>query len=305
MNFKKIISRLFMAFGKGQASTEGSVVKRYIGVAPVQIVAVNPTKAKMEELFNTSLDKEPEYYGTMTNFNGENVAYARVTFIVKPIVFDEEYPLQTLSFFIRKEHRFNRDKTKIQVLDSFGNTGWATKEELANHATLMSAKGNPLKIATDYRPAYVGEAELVDFIKNFLCLPDAFSYVNNSWVLNDKKDDAVARFDNVNALFLGNVSEVMEAINLRPENKVKVLFGVRTAEDGKLYQNFYKEMFLRNSNNDYTKLNGDVADRKAAGAYPSTEFEVCNLKEYNVTPTEFKAEETPTAPEVTNPWFNS
>ena len=39
-----------MAFGQGQVSTEGGSFKRYIGVASVSVLAINPTKAELEKL---------------------------------------------------------------------------------------------------------------------------------------------------------------------------------------------------------------------------------------------------------------
>ena len=55
---------IFMAFAKGNESTEAAPIKRYIGVAPVTVLAVNPDKATLEQLYNTTLEKAPEYVGT-------------------------------------------------------------------------------------------------------------------------------------------------------------------------------------------------------------------------------------------------
>ena len=54
-------NKLFMAFATGKESTEGNVVKRYIGVAPVFVLAVNPSKAELEKLYDTELENAPEY----------------------------------------------------------------------------------------------------------------------------------------------------------------------------------------------------------------------------------------------------
>ena len=53
----------FMAFASGKESTEGNAVKRYTGVAPVFVLAVNPNKAELEKLYNTQLENDPEYLG--------------------------------------------------------------------------------------------------------------------------------------------------------------------------------------------------------------------------------------------------
>ena len=46
-------NKLFMAFATGKESTESNGVKRYIGVAPVFVLAVNPSKAELEKLYDT------------------------------------------------------------------------------------------------------------------------------------------------------------------------------------------------------------------------------------------------------------
>ena len=56
---------VFFAFGKAVESKEAVEFKRYVGIAPVQIVAVNPTKKELESIYNTTLEKEPEYLGSM------------------------------------------------------------------------------------------------------------------------------------------------------------------------------------------------------------------------------------------------
>ena len=65
-------------------------------------------------------------------------------------------------------------------------------------------------------------------------------------------------------------------------------------------------MFLKNSVNDYSRLDKDVQDRKNAGAYPTTDFEVGDFKVYNVTATnlaEAPAADPFGAAAPANPWF--
>ena len=67
-------------------------------------------------------------------------------------------------------------------------------------------------------------------------------------------------------------------------------------------------MVLRNGSNNFDRLAKDVNERKEAGAYPTTKFEICELKEYNVEATNFvqqSANEDPFAAQVNaldNPW---
>ena len=48
---------VFFAFGKAVESKESVEIKRYVGIAPVKIVAVNPTKEELESIYNTTLEK--------------------------------------------------------------------------------------------------------------------------------------------------------------------------------------------------------------------------------------------------------
>ena len=50
-----------MAISRGNASKEAQEFKRYIGVCPVFVKAVNPNKAEHEKLFNTTLEEAPVY----------------------------------------------------------------------------------------------------------------------------------------------------------------------------------------------------------------------------------------------------
>lgn len=278
----------FMAFSKGTESKEGNAVKRYIGVAPVFVLAVNPNKAELEKLYNTQLENDLEYLSEVeVGEDKHKVQNVRLDFIVKTdaekcggIEFTTKVP-----FFIRKEYRYNRDKTKVQVIDKYGRTAWVTVEQAKAHE-IPVYKNGPANIDKDYRPAYSGEEELTKFIKAYLNIPNVMKYVNNTWVMVDNPEDCEARLENITEYFNGNFKELRDVIALQPNNRVKVLFGVKTTDDNKQYQAVYNQMFLKNITTDYSKLDENLQERKAAGAYPTTEFTVCDLKEYNVESTD-------------------
>ena len=296
----------FMAFAAGKESTEGSVVKRYTGVAPVFVLGVNPNKAELEKLYNTQIENAPEYIGEV-EVNGNKVPNVRIDFIVKTdpekcggIEFTTK-----VAFFIRKEFRVNRDGSKVQVIDKYGRTAWVTKEQYNNKEIPVYSNG-PANIDKDYRACYHGEEDLTNFIKAYLNIPNVMKYVNEKWVMVDNPADSEARLENIESYFKGDFSELKSVIALQPSNKVKVLFGVRTTDDNKQYQAVYNQMFLKNNINDYSKLDADLQERKAAGAYPTTEFVVGDLKEYNVEATSFdngNKEELPFSPtSSSSPW---
>ena len=282
-------NKVFMAFARGSESTEGSVIKKYVGVAPVYVVGVNPTKAELEKIYNTQLENEPEYLGEVeVGEDKRKVQNVRIDFIIKtdPEKCNGIELTSKLALFVRNEYRFNKDKSKVQIIDKYGRTAWVTVEQAKAHEIPMYKNG-PANIDKDYRPAYVGEEELTNFIKTYLNIPNVMKYVNNTWVMNDNPEDSEARLENIAEYFKGNFKELKEVIALQPNNKVKLLFGVRNTDDNKQYQAVYNQMFLRNSTTDYSKLDADLQERKNNGAYPTTEFFVGELKEYTVEPTNF------------------
>ena len=309
---------VMMAFGKAQESKEAPEIKRYTGVGSVFVMGVNPTKAELEKIYDRELDKDPEY---ITEKDG--VVSARIDFIIKTDAAakcNNNIELTTkISLFIRKEYRFNKDKTKVQVIDKYGRTAWVTKEQAQNHEIPVYSNGKPANLDKDYRPAYAGEEDVTNFIKTFLGIPNVEKWVKNEETgkrevvgLVDNPQDCECRLENIEDYFKGKFTELKDAINMMPNNKVKVLFGVRTTDDNKQYQDVYTKMFLSNATSSYDRLSKDVQDRKDNGSYPNTEFIIADLQEYTVEATNFNTNtnnngEMPfdgEAPASTE-WFNS
>lgn len=293
------MNTLFMAFASGKESTEAGEIKRYIGVAPVTILAVNPNKAKLEELYGTTLEKEPEYV-SMVERDGKSVQNVRISFIVRTAAdkCDGIDMTSQVTFFLQNAPRMGSQSGKYQIIDKYGRTAWATKEDIDAKRIPQYANG-PAQIDADYRPAYVGEEELTNFIKAYLNIPEVRLYQNGTWVANPHPEECEARLDNVKNYFTGDVKELDGIIKLQPNNKVKVLFGVRSAEGGKEYQAVYTRMFLRNNARDFSRLDKDLKEAKNAGAYSTTTFEVVPIKEYVVTPTNLEEEAKPSTS-----WFD-
>jgi hypothetical protein len=130
-------------------------------------------------------------------------------------------------------------------------------------------------------------------------------YVDKKWVLVDNPEDCVARLDNIAKYFTGDFSELREVVNLQPNNKVKILFGVKTNDDGKQYQAVYPKVLHANAKDtSVAKLDAEIQKRKNNGALSTTEFTFGEFKEYTVEPTTFAPETTisdmPFAPD--SPW---
>ena len=279
-----------MAIAKGKESTEGVGYKRYIGVAPCFVKAVNPTKAELEMLLNTQLEKDPEYTSEVDDDNGNKINTARITFVVQPDIDKtgiETGPI-TVTLWLRKQFRYNKEKTKVQVIDKYGRTAWVTSEELKTHAIPQYSNG-PANLDPDYRPCYVGEEDLTNFLIAYLNIPRVMKYNQNEkkWYMVDNPQDSECRLDHIEDYFKGDFSELQECATFQPQNKVKILFGVKTNDQGQLHQAVFTQMFLRNSVNDYNILDAAVKERKENGAYGTTEFEIDSFREYTVKETDF------------------
>lgn len=287
-----------MAFGKGQVSNDGGSIKRYTGVASVSILAVNPDKESLEKLYNRTLDKAPEYIGEV-DVKGTKVPQVRIDFIVKADI--EKYvdaynkPLDfvsKVSLFIRDSYKYNKDNTKVQVIDKYGRTAWVTLEQAKNHEIPVYSNG-PANIDKDYRPAYIGEEELINFLIAYINIPSTVKKINGVYVSKegDELADCEASLEHIKDYFKGDFSEIRTNIGYQPNNKVKVLFGIRNTDDGKQYQTAYTKKFLKNSETDYSRLEKNVKETQEAGSLSNSEFDCTELHEYVVTGTNFNTPE--------------
>lgn len=293
-------NKLFFAVAKGKLVSGETSIKRYIGVAAAKVIAVNPTKDELNKIYNSNIDKDPVYFGEK-----DGVKFARIDFIVriddknaKDAEGNKIDAITRISFFLRDAYRYNKDETKVQVIDKYGRTTWVTKEQFKNKEVPVDKNGNPLRVdASSYRPCVFGEEPLTNFIRVYLGIPNVEKWENQQIVgMIDNPKDAEVRLDHIKDYFNGDFKEIQEIATYQIENKVKVLFGIRTTDDNKKYQTIFTELFLSGGSTNYTKLQKELDNSKALGRYPNTEFEVCPMKEYVETPTTFETPAATSAP---------
>lgn len=287
-----------MAVSRGQASVEAPVRKLYIGVASSYILAVNPSKAELERLTGRTQDKDPEYLGS-AEVNGNTIPQVRIDFIVKPD--PEKYldvqnqPIDTLihvSIFLRKQYRYSTNKGTYQIIDKYGRTAWATEADIeARRIPVYQTKdGGTMQanISPDYVKAYEGLEELTKLIRAYLNIPGIEKWENGRVVGTiDNPAEAEVLPDHIEDYFNGDFSELKEIFGYQPDNKVKILFGVRTTPENKQYQAAYTKMFLKNNISDYSKLDAEIANAKANNGLQTTEFECTEFHEYQLVPSTF------------------
>ena len=285
MRFPK--TTLFMAIAKGNASTDAVKIKRYIGIGSCKVLAVNPNAAQVKALLGYEPQEEPVYYGTQ-EIDGKNIPYARISFVIStiPELCNGVECTQMLTYFVRNQYRKGAQTGKYQVIDEYGRTAWAAEETIKAKQQIMYANG-PANISANYRPAYVGEAELTEFLRIYLNIANPATYLNGTWTMKSPEEAKLSecRLDNITEYFKGNIAEIKDAIALQPNNKVKVLFGIRVNDEGREYQDIYPTV-VRNNASSYEKLQKEIEDRKEHGGLSNRVYEFCNIKEYRVIPTD-------------------
>ena len=273
-----------MAIKVGKESVEGSF-KLYKGMAAFNIVAVNPNKKELETLLGRDIDNDPEYKSK--NEDGQDVI--RVTFYAKTNIeakVNNGIELMVpISFMIIKAKKVGQGSGKIQIIDKYGRTAWATPEDVESKSIPMYKSG-PANISKDYRPAYQGEEQLVDFLVNWLNIPGPMDYKDGQWVMKKDPSDSEVALD-MDALFKGNVAELQELTKLAASYLVKAAVGVRTNDEGKQYQAVFTRKFAKNAVTNYSKIDAAITEFQSNGGAPNTEFSVEPLHENTVTATEF------------------
>ena len=280
----------FLAIGKTQESSEAQEFKKYVGVASSYVVAVNPNKKELETIFGHEMTNEPEYV-----VDSDRGKEARITFVVKTDP-DSNNGIELVTramFTLRNTPAYNRDQSMVQIIDKYGNFTWISTEDAKAGNKPLSKSGKELKIDNSYRMACVGEAALIDFLKHYLCVGDVFNYVNGTWVKKENAEEYVFCLEHIKDYFNGNFSEIKEAIALQPNNKIKLLYGVRTTDDGKQYQAVCtrENLMLSNSagSNALLKMEKELAGIKNSGGYANTEYKVQELAEYTVAATDLSS----------------
>lgn len=303
-----------MAIAKGKESKGTLSFPKYVGICPVSVIAVCPDKAEREKIYNTTFETAPVYAETMVDDIDQSYRRVRIDFLLKPEV--ENIPANTIipmSLYVESRYAYNKDRSKVQVIDKYGRTGWVTIEMAKTHSIPLDRNGNPLNIDADYRPAYRGEEDFTKFIKTYLCIDDVhtFDNVSHKWVPNTRVNpvECECRLDNFSDLFKGDLSSIKDIIGFQPNNKLKVLLGVRVnADNGQLYQAVYTREFLRNNASNYKKFFDAIVDmtaRAAAQGKPmSTIYKAMPVEEYKVTPTEITPSAAP-QPSINDPLGSS
>ena len=269
-----------IAQGNETKETQGGV-KLMTGLVPMMVVAVNPSKKELEQIYGRDLEKEPEYISA----DEAGVKKLRIDFIMKTVINDKlgcnEEIITKVPFFLEDRPAYTSDGSKVYMLNLYGENACIPVED---------AKKNTLPDnmqwynTTKMRPAYRGEIELVGFLKQYLGIPNRQF---KDKVIPDVSK-AEIQLEKIKNYFNGDIKEFVSVVNLRkPTNIVLLAGGVRTTDDNKQYQAWYLKKPLKygTANLDYIKR--DIAERQSQ---MNVDFGPADLRFriYNNEPTVFE-----------------
>lgn len=199
-------------------SSNSSNKKLYTGIAPIKIVAINPTREQIAAMYDVDVEKvkEPNYFtedSTRLDF-----WYNNHDSITTPL-------LGKFALFVSNQVRTSQSG-KTQYIDAHSKTCWADSlGDLAERNTKLSDYSK-LKL-NNVREALRGEEDLYNLMK-------AYGNIDTN--------NAPFMLDDIKSIVKGNVKELRDFFNHfnNKQGGIKVLMGVK---DGQ-YQDVWNSLFL-------------------------------------------------------------
>jgi hypothetical protein len=227
--------------------------KLYMGVAPIQIIMVNPSTKKLAEFYNTDEDKikEPVYVK-----DGENPSTRLDFYYVNHPEFDTEFKGK-FSIFVQGNTRESKAGKK-QYIDAFTRTSWA--HSLSDLSAAQEKVKDYLRLdMSTVREAKPGEETIYNLLK---------AYGN---IVPKTKPLELSDFKQ---LVKGNAKELEDFFSYFNTNQagVNVMMGIKDAK----YQDIYTGVFmsLKSKLSDYAKKNieSEYGFKSYYTGYTFTEF---------------------------------
>jgi hypothetical protein len=205
---------------KREQSSASAEFTKKVGLFEAEVVAVNPNAEEYKDILGMELkedSKATEYLGTSQNGNKT----LRIDFWLEEVKSKEKFKV---TFFLEDLVKENKDNTKKQYINAVGMCSWA--DDPNNLYEWFTNR--------EYRPAFVGEEDLYNFLRTWLGnldLRDAESTLEIEW----KK------------LMNGNVRDIKQLIGGEFVTNIVSLATIKSViKDGdtKEYQAVYNKAFL-------------------------------------------------------------
>ena len=267
-----------MQISKPKEGGDFTPKKIYLGKCLYRILAVNPDNAKLAELGQYVPPAEPEYTFER-EVNGVMKKGINITIFMSkdsdPSVVDR------VSYAVIDDHHLSQSG-KFLSINKYGADAWL---EEANITSGVMSPEMSWYIADGVKKALRGEKELIAFIRalyNFKNITDKST--------TEDKEDYVSTFseEELKKMIAGDVSAIRNILLDDKTTSVGFLLGARTTEEGKVYQDIYKEYPLRKymvsaeGSDQYIVKSLEEAQR--GGKYSNSYFDLLDLKSKEYDP---------------------
>lgn len=205
---------------KRESSGEGNF-KKFVGLFEAKVIAINPSAEEYKEVLGMELKEDSkalEYLGTSREDDNTTL---RVDVWMEEIKNGDKFKA---TFFLENKEKENKEGTKLQYINNIGVCSWA---EDPSHLPEWFVK-------REYRPAFVGEEELYNFLRTWLGNLD-YRDAETTLELDWKK------------IMKGNVKDIKNQIDGEWSTNVVALATIKTVikdEETKEYQSVYTKAFL-------------------------------------------------------------
>ena len=266
------------------------VRKYYTGIAPVQVVDINPNEQRMLELYPDPGKLNYEYTGT----SDSGTAFAKIRVCLYLTDAANNFPL-LLEFRVYNAAAMTRDEKKVQVIDKYGRTAWAWKEHVRNHNYPLESTKNaqPMKIDESYRFAYQGEERLTKFLRTWLGIRSIYSVAKRDDAKPSDFQACICRLEHPKDLFNGNFSEITDLVKGKDkggmpyiDHQFNVLLGVKEKE-GKWLDQVVFDYIIPGWSDSLDYINKELNAAQSLGRFAGVKFDL--FKPYK----EYVKEDTP------------
>lgn len=264
--------------------TSSNERKLFQGIGLVKVVAVNPTKKELEK-FGIIPKDEPIYISEGdVKINGEvkKVKQIRITFWVELLEEGYEKTYIPVTYFLADVPVIGSKSGKYLAINKYGTPAYLTKEEIQT----KNLADNMKWLLTDgLKPTVRGEVELVEFIKNWCNLKNVSKDTPENELSNCE-----CYLEQIKDYFSNNISELKQCVKDKENGKLKLLFGVKTTDDNKLYQNVATRLPMKHWQSDLTSLDDKLKQLIEQGLYKDTNFGDLpyQFNEFKLTPSVIK-----------------
>lgn len=260
-----------MALSQGRSTEIKNEFKLFTGVDKFKVLGVNPDLETLKG-WGVNFKNEPEY----VRIEDDGTKRVDIVVWVKSVTFPELVTHVDFTLRNKKNETTQDGVHKTEFIDCFGNSAWLSDDEARNKIVPLLKNGKPTKFyPKDMRPTRRGERALTEFFKFFVNVEDSHSYrKEEGWVFRPQAvNNSNYRFEEINKYFTGDVSELRGEIAKWPENTVKLLCGVTTNKEGRMFQIVYPDLCFRSAANDVdAAFSKEIARRKSKGGLKGHDY---------------------------------